>query len=653
MFESKAGSNSRLAFLSLPFPLKRATHTIKRRIINLPRRLAALTGRMLRAAPVVLFIAAHPTSARAQPKLQDSAVIARAGDVFITEKEFVERFELLPALYRHRKPQLNQAKLELLSSMIAEKLLAQEARDRRLDHDSLYLAAVDDIRRLLVRDELYREEVRAKVHVTRNEISEGMARANRQVLVSFLYTDQADNARFVRSQIRSVRDFDRLAMDFSMNVTRDTATVIFGDADPRIEEAAYRLRKGEISPVVRAGDGYYILRVSGVQLNGSFAGLAPDEQRQTVEDLLRARKERARLDGYVREVLKDKVGYSRPGPFMLLARSLQEVFRGKVDGQSRVPLTTAMAAELRKLCAASLADTAVVVGTAVWSVSDVIGRLAATGFDVDSASFESMPVHLNTQIKVWVQQELLAGEGLRRGLDRSAAVRKQLALWSTAFLADEMKLFLWRRVSVSEADVWSILRSNDKNVRGPEVQIRELRTTSARAMSEAMEQLRRGSSLEEIIRQHSADPEARQNGGVTPFFQITERSPLGEIASDMEVGERYGPLRVGDGYVYFELLAKRAASPPSDTTLAARRNDAEAEALRIKRKTMLVNFLAQVASKRGYDIYEDRLKALEVTSVPMMTYRLLGFGGKMFAVPFVPPEIDWMNVEPPATPVLP
>jgi len=37
----------------------------------------------------------------------------------------------------------------------------------------------------------------------------------------------------------------------------------------------------------------------------------------------------------------------------------------------------------------------------------------------------------------------------------------------------------------------------------------------------------------------------------------------------------------------------------------------------------------------------------------MMTFRLLGFGGRMFAAPFVPSELDWVNIDPPSTPVIP
>ena len=44
---------------------------------------------------------------------------------------------------------------------------------------------------------------------------------------------------------------------------------------------------------------------------------------------------------------------------------------------------------------------------------------------------------------------------------------------------------------------------------------------------------------------------------------------------------------------------------------------------------------------------------VRVTPLPMLAYRLLGFGGRMFDVPFVQPQTDWLNEEPPKEVILP
>ena len=35
---------------------------------------------------------------------------------------------------------------------------------------------------------------------------------------------------------------------------------------------------------------------------------------------------------------------------------------------------------------------------------------------------------------------------------------------------------------------------------------------------------------------------------------------------------------------------------------------------------------------------------VKVSGIPMVTFRLLGFGGRMFEVPFVRKQIDWLDV---------
>jgi hypothetical protein len=73
----------------------------------------------------------------------------------------------------------------------------------------------------------------------------------------------------------------------------------------------------------------------------------------------------------------------------------------------------------------------------------------------------------------------------------------------------------------------------------------------------------------------------------------------------------------------------------------------------MKQKRRQTLFVAQSAAARGYEIYDDRLAQLQVTSTSSVVYRFLGFGGRMFAVPFVQPDIEWISEEPPRQQILP
>lgn len=586
------------------------------------------------------------TEGVAQPANVPAGVLAKAGDTYISEREFAERFELLPGLQRHRAARLEEAKLELLYSLIAEKLMAQEARERKLDQDSIFKASYEDVRKMLARDQLYRDEVSGKVRVSSKEIGVGAAQALKEVLISFLYCDRKSDAEFLRNQITTEKEFDRIQIDTSIHVVRDTATIVWSDATPAIEHAAYSMKRGEISPVIPAGTGFYIMKVERVRKNEFYAGLQVSVLRERVQSRIRERKEEQRLGEYVVAALGNKPGYARPEPLRELASSLKEAFAGaRVTG--KVSLSEAILKDVRRYCRSRLNDTLAVAGDVVWTVGQIIDRMYEKGFTVDSLTVRLIPQQVNGLLRVWVQQELLAQEALARGLDKYPAVQKQLETWYDNFLEQSMRFYLKRQAKVSDAEVLSFMQSSDSSLVIPTVQIRELRTASLDEMHGALNELQNGKSMEEVVGRWCSDSNLRQRKGITDPFPVSDRYPIGEIAWQMLVGQRYGPLKDGQGYLYFELMSKHSPPEPRDTAYVGKKQRATNELLRQKEKRLVNLFLAQAGESRGYAIFQDRLSAVKVSPIPMMTFRILGFGGRMFAVPFVDRQIEWLNVEPP------
>jgi parvulin-like peptidyl-prolyl isomerase len=583
---------------------------------------------------------------------EEQPILARAGSAFISEREFLERFELTPGLYRHRKSQLEGEKLKALYSIVAEKLLAQEALSRNLDRDSLYQSALLDLTKLLVRDELYRQEVRMKVNVPDAEIVRGMKQARTQVRVSFIFLTNEDDARFLRSRIATARDFETLVIDSTIGATRDTATVIWGDADTTIESAAYAMREGQVSEVLRAGDGFYILRVERKETNKFYQKLPHDVLRERVLTRLRMRGERIREQGFLRDVLRDKRSFSPRETIKQFAKDLDAAFRRWYH-----PPATAFSREMMEqmLTAqrAYLKDTILVAGDRGWTVEDAIARLYTKGFTVNGDTVRGIPQRLDDVFHDWVRQELLAQEGLQRGLDRYPAVQQHLAPWRDHYLSGMVRRRLNDSLTVSDAEAYAFMKSENKIAGIPEVQLRELRTASLNAMGEALGALERGVSFPEVVERFSSDPAARLRGGLLDFFAVTDRPMLGSIALQLDPGQMYGPFRDSIGVVLVQLVAKRNAPQSGDTSATRKLLTAKREVLRMKQQRVLTLFLSQVAEARGVEVYQDRLSRVKVTTVPMLGYRLLGFGGRMFDVPFIEQQLEWLDTEPPKQVILP
>lgn len=593
---------------------------------------------------LAFLLVAAPSSPGQEKHAPSEPVIARAGDIFITEKEFTQRYEMLPGFGRHRRSQVEAQKLELLYSIVAEKLLAQDAIAKGLNRDTVVQRGTLEVQKLLSRDELYKKEIIGKAHVSREEISRGISQAQLLLTVRYIYFGRQVDAQFVRSQMRRYEDFGRLQIDSSFHALKDTATVIWGTGEPQIEEAAFQLKRKEISPVVEAAGGYFIFIVTGVRRNFENASLAPDVLREHVVLALRRRKEHALLEAFAADVLRDKTGYAVPGALHTLASAFTSVYR-QDEADSVIYLTPARASAVENLCAHSLSDTLAVAGNRAWSVEEVIGRLTGQGFGVHRTALGSIPIRLNSELMGLVQRELMGQEALRRGLDTVPGVRAQVEMWRQSFLAGAERNAIQRSVRVTEAEVWSLLKGQDPTVPVPQVQIRELQTNTYDQMQMALEDLSHGMSMEEAVRKWSSDPQLRERGGLSSYFPVTERPPLGSYASRLKLGERYGPVSIQGGVVYFELVGKKSAALEGDTSLARRFAQASADLITGKGRRAVTLRLAELGKERGVDIYSDRLKMIQVTAIPMLAFRILGFGGRMLAMPFVNPELDWLEVD--------
>ncbi|HLP16568.1 MAG TPA: peptidylprolyl isomerase [Bacteroidota bacterium] len=592
---------------------------------------------------IILLLSSMQLAAK-EPE-QRETFIAKVGDNFITEREFVNRFELQPGIGR-RPSQMETAKAEFLYSMIAEKLLAQNAIARGLDRDSVVQQSLMTIRKKLSRDELYRVEISAKVKLTDVEIIRGMARARLMPMTSYLFFENENDARFIRQQRKTSRDFESLRIDSTYHAFRDTATVIWGDAEPELEDAVYGVNAGSISPVIKAGNGYYIVKVVKVLPNTAFSSMQPNVLRDRVVDILRLRKERKRLDEYVEEVLRDKRGYSVPGSFLRLARTLRDVYcRGGVE--YRGLFANEVMDEVRRRLSAHLNDSLTVVGSSVWTVGDVTEKLTNKQLKPEEAIDSSRIAGiLNTQIRVLVQQELLEQEALRRGLDQSPGVREKVQIWKDAMLASQMTSVIQESLTANEVEVVAAMKDLGTDIPMPQVNIRQLVTTSLPDMNAAVSALREGMKFEEAVARWSIDTLTRQRGGETGFFPITKQPIVGEAAWKMTVGQVYGPVSIPGRFVLFTLLAKKNFPEKGDTAFASKYEQAKSRYLSLKFKNELNHLLADQAEKRGFAVFGDRLKKIEVTSIPMMTFRILGFGGRLFEMPFVEPRLDWLGIDP-------
>ena len=90
--------------------------------------------------------------------------IARIGKSAITAREFLERLELVPFPRKYKPSQIDSVKVRALYSLIAEKVLANEAKRENLSEDNITKLMHHELENLFIRDELFKREVEANAN---------------------------------------------------------------------------------------------------------------------------------------------------------------------------------------------------------------------------------------------------------------------------------------------------------------------------------------------------------------------------------------------------------------------------------------------------------------------------------------------------------
>lgn len=194
-------------------------------------------------------------------------VVARVNGVEITYGEFQKR---LQGLQQERGPIRPEQYRDVLRGMIQEEILLQGAAAEGLEKDAAVAARLEQARRQVLIEELLRRHVLARAEVTDEEARRMYEKntplfSTEQVHVSHIMVKSQAEAEAVLQDLKAGKDFAELAKAKSQDTGSaekggDLGAVRRGQTVQEFEEEAFRLKEGELSPVIKTQYGYHILK---------------------------------------------------------------------------------------------------------------------------------------------------------------------------------------------------------------------------------------------------------------------------------------------------------------------------------------------------------------------------------------------------------
>ncbi len=562
--------------------------------------------------------------------------LAKVGDKSITVRDFIERYELTIWRGKEKKTQVEKNKLEFLYSMIAEKLLALEALELGLDKDPEIQRAIRQTEHLLVLDALYKQEIKDKVKVTEKEVLEALPKFNTEVEIRYIVAESKEKADSLWNLLRHGEDFDSLIVKLGQE--NNVEKLRWGEIWEPIEKVIYDyLQVGEVYQPIEVDSLWYIIKLVNKTSKFGLSSEQIESAKSQVRKIIQTRKEKERFVEFVKEFGKGKILKVDAHLLKLLYKEINDIVERKKLVRKSENVSVYPLAFLRddflavKIRLADYLDHYFLKADSFNRTLDyVIDQLSLKGFVLHSER-QSVGGVLNNLLKTIINEEFLAFEGYKRGLDKSPAVLKDMEMWKDAYLAYAVKkLFLDSLQSRRKITAEELLKGYSSDGEIWEIKIQEILVDDLKLADSLLSLIKSGYDMGELARKFTKREEVREKGGVIGYVLSNQFGEIGQIAGSLEIGEIYGPLYTDYGYSIFKLLDKRK---PKDTLRFVNYDTFS---------FVLNKFIGSLADKYTVSVNPEILKSVEVTYINTIVVRFLGFNNRIIAVPLLERNVDWL-----------
>lgn len=577
--------------------------------------------------------------------------VAKVGNIEISDEEFLKRYEFTPAFNRQNKSNTESKKIEFLFTLVAEKLWALEAMNQKFDTTEVIRFITKSFEKMFVRDYLFKTEVKDKILITEQDISAGLVKKAFKLYVNFLFSEDYDEINSLYKLLTEGIPFDSiLAESPEKDEQANPVEIVFGQMEESLEDLLYNLKVNDYTKPVLTSDGWYMFKLVNRSEQILESEISKDDEIKNVRKTIEARRLIDRQKEFYTEFFKDKKVDVDPVIFEDIAQSISTAFTFKKNLQriSDNELINLEVNDVGKIeinfGKEKLNRIFIRFPDQPITTEEYLDMLLFDGFNSKESKINIIRALLDERVKKDIEKELLYREGLKRGYDNLAEVRNEIELWRQNYLFQMLKDKFRDSVTVSDEEVFTYYERINQTQSYPMlVNIVEILTDSIENVEKIFDEINSGVDIKMIAKKYNKREWTKKKDGEYGLFPISQYGEIGKIASTMNVGDVYGPLKLPEGYSIFKLIDKKDEEIIPPQPFERVKNQYREELTFKKLNKKMNDYTYQLAFKYGITLNIDRLQEIQVTSLPSFAIRFLGFGGKITAVPILAPNVDWAD----------
>lgn len=572
--------------------------------------------------------------------------VAIIGKDVITYEQFKERYLLSPQLQNIPE---DSTKKNFLYSLIAEKLWALEADRIGLDTSSIIEESFQPIERMYIRDALFKHEIETKVKLTELDLIRGLQKARANLLVNFLFSNDSSEIFKLYEQLKNGIAFDSLLHQRSeYDLQKEPIEVEFGKAKPFLENLVYPLEENSFSKPGKSDEGWFIFF-----LRKRIPSPLSKEENQTVmsktRTILEDRKRQEFYTDFYKKFFVGKKIKTNGTLFWNFADEITKIFYKKKEtlkenADNNIYLDYEDYQNLKLKFNDSLNSPFVYLDNDSVTFNDFLISFFFEGFYVDKVDSTIINVKLNSRVKYFIEQELLTREGIKRGLHNNNEVRNSIKMWKDYFLANAYKFYLKDSIEVSDDEIYKYyLETQNNSEKKILINLIEITNNDLGIIETVLNRLNEGFDFKELAKIYSnkyVDDSLQIETGLVDPLELGE---IGRIALTMNIGDIYGPIKIENDYVIFKLIDKKEADN-FYTSFEESKDKIQDELKAKKYNELIIDKTVEFAKKYNIKINTNLvLNDKELENLRMVVFRMMGFGGRIPAVPYTNTFIEWFE----------
>jgi hypothetical protein len=387
---------------------------------------------------------------------EENAVVAKVGASEITVEEFRDRYEFMPHL-NYSKDNPDTVKKEFLYSLIAEKLWLLEGTPKRFDTLETVKYSLEALRRLLIKDELYKTEVEPKINISNEEINIGLQRASLELFVKIISTKDSSEIFSISDQLIKGADFDSLLSTRKENsLQQSPVRITFGSIeDENVEDLLFGMNPGIIFLSVKSGEGWFIFRLISQNQNPAV-NISNEHPMNLVKKTLQDRRVQQVGGAYLDSLIGGKRIEADKKIYLKIFDAMYSVLSKEYEanlGDSSFYFTLSEKNILQTIYSMSYSDLNIPFikfedGAA--SAKDFLYYLYFQKIEFDNLSSEHVKKTLSAAVRQFIEDEMLVREGIKRGLANNRDVMNGVLLWKDHYMAQLMMESFYDSAKISD-----------------------------------------------------------------------------------------------------------------------------------------------------------------------------------------------------------